>query len=361
MILAVSGLPAIAVPLVQAIAVSWMDVMPLARPAHLIRSLPAVLSAAALTLSLAGPAVAAPVTAAAAPATVAAAASTPPVPRGLPAGIESLATYVPANSCSPTTRPGAVKLGTLLTTTYPNTRYGGARGCGALPDSEHHDGRAVDWMNSLRNATQAKQGAAVIKWLLATDAAGHQYANARRLGVMYIIWNGKIWGAYSADRGWRPYSSCATHPEKSWDTTCHRDHMHLSLSWSGASARTSFWTKRVAAEDFGRCRPADLNWAYSYNGFNPKRCPRVSTISAVRGAATNLKTLTRYSGRPFKKGQSGAGVTALQKALGVTASGSYGTQTEAAVKSWQRSHHITGTGRMSYSTWRSILKAKAPR
>ena len=79
---------------------------------------------------------------------------TPPVPSGLPSGIEGLAAYVPANSCSPTTRPGTVKLGKLLTSTYSGTRYGGARGCGALPDSEHHDGRAVDWMNSIRKPSR---------------------------------------------------------------------------------------------------------------------------------------------------------------------------------------------------------------
>ncbi|WP_258272927.1 hypothetical protein, partial [Escherichia coli] len=80
---------------------------------------------------------------------------------------------------------------------------------------------------------------AVIKWMFAKDAQGRPYANARRLGVMYVIWNGKIWGAYGAGKGWRPYSTCAKHPEKSWDNTCHRNHMHISLSWAGAMGRTS--------------------------------------------------------------------------------------------------------------------------
>ncbi len=332
-------------------------------PNRLLRALPATLGAVALTLSLTGPATAAPVGSdttpgATAPASVpAAAAKKPPVPQGLPGGIENLAAYVPANSCSATTRPGTAKLGKLLTTTYPNTRYGGARSCGSLPDSEHHDGRAVDWMNSKRNATQAKQGAAVISWLLATDAAGHEYANARRLGIMYIIWDGKIWGAYSADRGWRPYSSCASHKEKSWDTTCHRDHMHLSLSWAGASARTSYWTKKVAAEDYGRCRPADLNWAYSYNGFNPNRCPRVSTVSAPKGATALRKTLTRYSGRPFQQGVKGPGVTAVQQAVKAKKTGSYDAATVKAVRAFQRAHGIPDHGRVNYTTWRALLKA----
>lgn len=332
------------------------------------RFVPAVLSAVAVAVSLTAPAASAapvgsdPATSGAAAAAVATAAvKKPPAATKLPAGIEDLADYVPANSCSPTTRPGAHRLGTLLTTTYPDTRFGGARACGALPDSEHHDGRAVDWMNSIRNPTQAAQAKAVVSWLLATDADGHAYANARRLGVMYIIWNGKIWGAYSADRGWRPYSSCASHQEKAWDTTCHRDHMHLSLSWAGAMGRTSYWTGKVAAPDFGRCRPADLNWAYVYKKPNPHRCPRVSTVGAPKGGSALLKTLTRYSGRPFVKGSSGAGVTAVQKAVGAKATGSFDAATVTAVKKWQAAHDLPATGGVSYGTWRSILKAKAPK
>src|SRR5687768_1466307 len=179
----------------------------------LVRSRLGFAAIAALLCCLIGPS---PMAAAATP--------TPPVPSGLPAAIEGLAAYVPANSCGSAARAGTVKLGKLLTSTYPGTSFGGSRGCGELPDSEHHDGRALDWMNSIRNAQQANQAKAVITWLQATDVQNQQFANARRLGVMYIIWNNKIWGAYSADRGWRPYSSCADHPERSWDTTCHRNH-----------------------------------------------------------------------------------------------------------------------------------------
>ena len=59
-----------------------------------------------------------------------AATSTPPVPSGLPAGIEKLAAYVPANSCGSATRVGTAKLGKLLTSTYSGTYFGGIRACG---------------------------------------------------------------------------------------------------------------------------------------------------------------------------------------------------------------------------------------
>ena len=106
---------------------------------------------------------------------------------------------------------------------------------------------------------------------------------------MYIIWNNKIWGAYSADRGWREYSSCADHPGKSYDTSCHRDHMHISLSLAGATGRTSFWSEQVAAEDYGRCRPADLNWAYSYETRRTPPCPRYAVVKPKSGASTLRK------------------------------------------------------------------------
>jgi hypothetical protein len=33
---------------------------------------------------------------------------------------------------------------------------------------------------------------------------------------------------------------------KKYDTTCHRNHVHLSFSWDGALGRTSFWSGWVA-------------------------------------------------------------------------------------------------------------------
>jgi hypothetical protein len=292
--------------------------------------------------------------------TAAAATTTPPGPASLPAGIESLASYVPANSCSPTARPGTVKLGKLLTATYPGTTFGGARSCGALPNSEHHDGRAVDWMNSLRNAKQAAQAKAVIGWLLATDEDGNTYANARRLGVMYVIWNNKIWGAYSADQGWRPYSSCAKHPERSWDNTCHRNHMHLSLSWAGGMGRTSFWTGEVAAPDYGRCRPADLNWAWAYGGPNPTPCRRYGVVRPPKGASALLKSLTNYSGQHLVTGSKGAAVTVVQKAIHTKASGAYTSATAKAMKAWQADHKIVASGTVNKTTWRTLLRVNAP-
>lgn len=288
----------------------------------------------------------------------------PAVPSGLPAGMEPLSGYAPATSCDPTAKAGAVALGTLLTRTYPGTSYGISRTCGVdkLPTSEHYDGRAVDWMNGADDAKRAAQAKAVLSWLMAPDAQGNAYANARRLGVMYIIWDGKIWGAYSANRGWRPYSSCADHPEQSWDNTCHRDHVHFSLSWPGALGTTSFWSKRVAGVNYGPCRARDLNWAPPYGG-TPRTtpCPRYPAVTPPAGASSTLKTLTTYSGMRLASGSTGPVVTAVQRALKVSTTARYDTATKSAVKRFQTSRQLNASGNMNSATWRALLKAQAPR
>lgn len=325
---------------------------------RLAAALPArLLLCLVLALGLAGGTAAGPLGALSAEA----ATEKPTVPSGLPAGIEGLSAYVPAVSCSPAAQPGTVKLGKLLTSTYPGTSFGGSRSCGSSPNSEHHEGRAVDWMNSIRNAQQAAQAKAVIEWLFATDQQGHPYANARRLGVMYVIWNNKIWGAYSADRGWRDYSTCKDHQEKSWDTTCHRDHMHLSLSWAGATGATSFWTTTVAAPDYGRCRAADLNWAYSYDKPNPTPCPRYPVVRAPAGSSTLMRTLVTHSGRHLREGATGAAVTAVQQAVKTKATGTYSGATVTAVKKFQTAQKIPVTGTMNHTTWRALLRVNAPK
>jgi len=297
-----------------------------------------------------------------APPEPASAASPPPAAAVTPAGIEDLAAYVPANSCSVVTRPGTKKLGTLLVKTYPGTSFGGARSCGASPDSEHHDGRAVDWMNSVRNATQKKQAQAVIDWLFAADAQGRPYANARRLGVMYVVWDNKIWGAYRPSDGWREYNGCKakSKQKKSLDAACHRNHMHISLSWAGATGRTSYWTGEVAAPDYGRCRPADMSWAYAYDKPNPTPCPRGAKVKAPAKASATLKTLVTYSGRSIRTGDKFAAVKAVQKSVGAKQTGTWSSASVTKLKAFQRKHDLDDTGKLNYATWRALMESQQP-
>ncbi|MEW1953218.1 peptidoglycan-binding domain-containing protein [Terrabacter sp. NPDC080008] len=283
----------------------------------------------------------------------------PAVPTGLPTGIEGLSPYVPATGCDVTNRPGTVKLAKLIQATYANT-YGLASSCTSAtsPSSEHFDGRAIDTFFSVRNSTQKAQAGALINWLLATDKAGNPYANARRLGVMYLIWDNKIWSSYRSSEGWRPYSTCATTPSTAYDTACHRNHIHVSLSWEGAQGRTSFWTKAVAPVDWGPCRPADLNWSPGVAAYNPRRCASFPVVKAPTGASALLKELVPRSGMVLRTGMSGPAVTSLQKALGVSpTTGNFGSITSSRLKAWQTRHGLPASGVAYASTWRSLLAA----
>ena len=284
----------------------------------------------------------------------------PPTPSNLPIAIEGPARHTPQTSCDPTAKPGTLRLARLLTSTYPETRYGTVRACGPTPNSEHQDGRAVDWMVSVRSSERRAEAAAVLGWLLATDARQNANAMARRLGVMYLIWNNRIWSASRADEGWRPYSDCASHPERSADSRCHRNHIHFSLSWEGARGVTSYWTGRVAKPDFGPCRPADLNWAARYSAFNPTPCPRYPPVSPPSGASSTLRTLVTYSGRTLREGATGVAVKAVQTVVGVSTTGRFGPGTERVLKRWQAAHGLSRTGVVGPATWRALLRSQAP-
>lgn len=147
-------------------------------------------------------------------------------------GIDPYAAYDPQRACDPVAKPGTTALRDLLLRTHPNTRsLGVARTCSARGVSEHKEGRAFDWGVNIGVPTERAAAESVLSQLLATDASGNRHALARRLGVMYMIWDRQIWSAYSADRGWRPYNGA----------NAHTDHVHLSLSWDGAMGRTSYW------------------------------------------------------------------------------------------------------------------------
>ena len=158
---------------------------------------------------------------------------TAPVP--LPTSVEPMSPYQPQTFCDPVDKPGVVAFGKLLTATYPGTSVVDiSRSCDSESStSEHKDGRALDWGVSVADPTQKAQGQALLKWLFATDASGNKDAMMRRLGIMYVIWNARIWGTWSG--AWEPYACSGV-------TACHKDHMHFSFDWSGAQKRTSFWT-----------------------------------------------------------------------------------------------------------------------
>lgn len=143
--------------------------------------------------------------------------------------IDDYAAYDGQDTCLSTEQPGVVAFRELVMATYPCTSAGGIlRDCAAGGTSEHKEGRAWDWMVDVGDRAPED----LLAWLLAPDASGNTHAMARRLGLMYIVWNRQIWRAYRAEEGWLPYSGSSP----------HTDHVHFSFSWAGARKETSFWS-----------------------------------------------------------------------------------------------------------------------
>ncbi|MGW1280062.1 hypothetical protein ACWD4V_24335 [Streptomyces tsukubensis] len=150
--------------------------------------------------------------------------------------IDDYAPYEGQGRCDPAAKPGVAEFKDLVLAAYPGTtNMGIGRECGSGGRSEHKEGRAWDWGVSLHG--QAHLADEMIGWLLGTDRHGNPHALARRLGIMYIIWNRRIWEAYRADRGWTAY----TGPNP------HTDHVHFSFGWAGARRETTWWTRRGGA------------------------------------------------------------------------------------------------------------------
>lgn len=103
---------------------------------------------------------------------------------------------------------------------------------------EHPVGRACDFVYRFRYPAEGfdlKNG---------TKLANYLVLNQQRLGVNYVIWNGKIWRSKEPEKGWQVYRSEYYHcpipestkeallksksPHPLW-TGCHYDHVHVSM------------------------------------------------------------------------------------------------------------------------------------
>ncbi|MDQ4055359.1 MAG: hypothetical protein M3237_22080 [Actinomycetota bacterium] len=165
-----------------------------------------------------------------------------PVAHGVP--IEDYATYQPQSRCSPTPKPGMVYLGRWIV-----RKYGGgvgpiSRRCGSAT-SEHSEGRAFDWTVSARRAADRTRVDRLLERLFRTDASGNPDAWARRMGIMYVIWNDHMWSAWDGFRRERYLSSSCTSRRRCSATLRHRDHLHISLNRAGGKGRTSWFAGRL--------------------------------------------------------------------------------------------------------------------
>ncbi|MCZ2814199.1 LysM peptidoglycan-binding domain-containing protein [Modestobacter sp. VKM Ac-2979] len=168
----------------------------------------------------------------------------PTAPVAAPPVVEQPAPYVGQTVCDPAAKPGTADLAALVLAAYAAGSNGGiSRDCAAGGTSEHKEGRAWDWL--VRADVPEERAAAdrFLGWLTADGPGGESAYQARRLGVMYVIWDGRTWSADRASAGWLPYTGADP----------HTGHVHLSQSWSGALGQTSWWTGVASRVDHRTC------------------------------------------------------------------------------------------------------------
>ncbi|MBA3233014.1 MAG: peptidoglycan-binding protein [Propionibacteriales bacterium] len=205
------------------------------------------------------------------------------------------------------------------------------RVCTSGGTSEHKDGRAWDWMLNVGNRADRKVSADFLGWLTGAGPTGIRGEMAARLGVMYVIYNHKSWSSYN--RVWKDYTG----------DDPHTSHIHISLSWNGARATTSFWTGRVWSTDYGPCRVFTSQ-------------PAVVPTAIARTRPCGPAVLSpRGSSLPFGWiGSTGAAVSLAQRTLGTAPTGRFDATTRAAVLRYQRTHDLPRTGTLDKPTWASL-------
>jgi peptidoglycan hydrolase-like protein with peptidoglycan-binding domain len=246
----------------------------------------------------------------------------PPVAMGQT--VDEQPTYQAQISCAAEALPGLVKLRERLLSTYARG-WGSAspRSCTYGGTSEHKEGRAFDWMLDVNNDADRRAAGHFLAWLTAD-----QGAMARRLGVMYVIYNKQIWRGYSP--GWAAYTGASP----------HTDHIHISLTWNGARGHTSFWTGRTWEHDYGTCQ-LFMEQPGTVAGRKPRTTPCPDPAGAVHSSQRAMLWL----------GSTGSAVGEVQRRLGVSDTGSFGTGTRSAVLEYQRSHDLPHTGAVDDPTW----------
>ncbi len=177
----------------------------------------------------------------------------PPLPVDLPVTIE----YEPQTTCESSPKPGALRLEQIIKGTYGSNQYTWIpRDCDRGGRSEHKEGRAIDWMVDVRKPEQRANAEAFLNWLLGPDANGRPYGHALQLGIMYIGWHDRFWRGYGIDRGWTELKGCFAKPEARHDNYCHRNHIHISLTWAGARGEIPGAPAIVAPEQPAPEQPA---------------------------------------------------------------------------------------------------------
>ena len=160
--------------------------------------------------------------------------------------VEPYAGYQPQTRCRRTPKEGILLLADWLT-----ARGGGygpiSRTCAGRSTTEHKESRAFDWLLDARSDADKALAAALLDELFAPDDTGEPHALARRMGIMYVIWNDRMYASYDGFVAKRYLSSSCRSRRTCSTTLRHRDHMHISLTRQGAKGRTSWYLAQPSA------------------------------------------------------------------------------------------------------------------
>ncbi len=161
------------------------------------------------------------------------------------AGIEDYASYQPQTRCAPKAKPGTTVLGRWIVR-HEGGGFGMiSRACKDGGTSEHKEGRAFDWSLDATKKADRQRAASFLRLVRATDQAGNTDAKARRMGIMYLIWNDHMYSAWDGFRAEDYLSSSCPSKKRCSKTLRHRDHLHISLSRPGGKGLTSWYDGRI--------------------------------------------------------------------------------------------------------------------
>ena len=118
-------------------------------------------------------------------------------------------------------KPNAIAVHRAMRARFPQISvYGGVRPS-VIPD--HEQGRALDCMIPDYRSASGKA--------LGDEAAAWAKANARSLGINYVIWNQHIWNITRDSEGWRYMA------DRGSDSANHLNHIHITVFADGFDPR----------------------------------------------------------------------------------------------------------------------------
>jgi hypothetical protein len=228
--------------------------------------------------------------------------------------IEGYPSYQPQSKCSPHPKAGTLMLADHLLKRYPGSGSSGiSRSCGSSGISEHKEGRAFDWQLDATSRRDRGYAQHFLSRILATDKRGNRQALARRMGIMYLIWNDHIW---SASTGYRrtPYRHDACKKLSTCSATLrHRDHMHISLTRRAAQGQTS-WYVRQSAPKAAPKKAAAKAWATAGARATANTTVRGSSARATAKAKAKASAKAKATARTKAEAKSKARAKAKAKA-----------------------------------------------